>query len=391
MESALDGRWLPEAIERRMPLDPVRSQIGCRGGRPQVGGIESGEVRGRAETAPSRSRFRGPGLAFALVLLAVFAAAARAQEPGGPDGEFVSDPDDARPGGEARGLLGAAGAAEARGNWAAAEQLYRRVLELAPGTPEAERAREGLANLPGPSRRFFGRAASVLLSGPALFLGGVVGFFWLGPWLYHRADAWRRTRSFHRSRRLDFANPMDAGARFQLAEAYYRSGRARKAEPLIHEAIRIAAENPVAPSVPTSYRRLLGLVCLARGRHEEALGAFDAILAAPRDLTAPEVLLGRGKALQGLGRLGEAREAYAKALEANTSLLEAYWRLAVVERRLGDEAASGRTRAAFWSTIEQLSGRSRFSPGLWKWRFRLFGVLVPRGYGGGSSADARSV
>ncbi|MBI5366447.1 MAG: hypothetical protein HZA54_05390, partial [Planctomycetes bacterium] len=62
-----------------------------------------------------------------------------------------------------------------------AERDYRRVIELAPDSPEAARARAALAELASGWRRALARVLRVLGSPPVLLLLAIGGFFTLGP------------------------------------------------------------------------------------------------------------------------------------------------------------------------------------------------------------------
>ncbi|MBI5366446.1 MAG: tetratricopeptide repeat protein [Planctomycetes bacterium] len=192
-------------------------------------------------------------------------------------------------------------------------------------------------------------------------------------------DAWRAAGSFRRARALELANPQDAGARFQLALTYAQAGRWRKAAPLARAAVRITRENPIAPAVPAAYLRLLGQVCLVERRPAEALAAFDEAAGSANDLGLPDALFGRAQALEALGRVAEAEAGYRAALGANSSLLPAYWRLAVLARRRGDAVAAEAVRAEFTNTVAHLARRSRAAPAVWVWRFRFMALLAPLG------------
>jgi TolA-binding protein len=82
----------------------------------------------------------------------------------------------------------------------------------------------------------------------------------------------------------------------------------------------------------------LGNVALERGAFEAALAAFDAYLAAGAAELGEEALLGKARALAGLGRAADERAAW-RALEAQYPMSEYRWRARTRLRELEGEGA----------------------------------------------------
>jgi tetratricopeptide (TPR) repeat protein len=130
--------------------------------------------------------------------------------------------------------------------------------------------------------------------------------------------------------------------------------------------VELARSEPVMFSLVVTTRMVLNL---AKEEYEEALAAADEALELAHDgklsLTIPELLLLKGKALRGLGRLGEAagvlEEAagLARAYNSRRMLVPILAQLMDVERQRGNDAAAeaaqeeGRTAVAF--TTEHIS------------------------------------
>jgi Flp pilus assembly protein TadD len=122
-------------------------------------------------------------------------------------------------------------------------------------------------------------------------------------------------------------DPAYARPHMNLAAALGGAGRLAEAEPAARRAVELAPEDPAV-------RATLGNVLLRASRPAEALPEFQAAAARkPRDVDA---WLGTGLALEALGRRGEARAAFERAL--GLARARAPWRAAEVEghlRRLG--------------------------------------------------------
>lgn len=152
-------------------------------------------------------------------------------------------------------------------------------------------------------------------------------------WLNRRA----KLRRFVRARVAELANPIDAGARFQLGSMLLKQRRYRRALPYLQEAHRIQQEQDcLDPRVLDA----LGAVLLATGKRDESIALFQESLELDKSGNQGEVFLHLGRAYQEKKEHKIAEEWLEKACEANRSLAEPVYRMAVhlnnTER--GDEA-----------------------------------------------------
>src|SRR5687767_13232051 len=109
---------------------------------------------------------------------------------------------------------------------------------------------------------------------------------------------WQAKRRFIRSQGVKLENPQNADARFQLANLHAEGGSWARALQYAKEAVRVAEENPLYEGqVPYHFLRLLGDALLRRGRHSEAIAAYERALGAKSDFGHGEARFGMGKAL----------------------------------------------------------------------------------------------
>jgi TolA-binding protein len=113
--------------------------------------------------------------------------------------------------------------------------------------------------------------------------------------------------------------PLLAQARFWKAETAFQAGDAEAAEPVF---AALLAAAPSVPNDPNDWRptaRLRHAECLVSlGRWADALGETDSLVRdVPGFPARHELDYTRGRALQGLARFDEAREAYQAAIAAN--------------------------------------------------------------------------
>jgi len=127
------------------------------------------------------------------------------------------------------------------------------------------------------------------------------------------------------------------------AAPFYQTGKQTAADIQSHREEAIVAYTAAARQEAVRGEALLrlGHVNLDLGKTDEALKALDGVEAATKD--PDEIYLGRlfrGQALERLGRLDDAREAYARALEVRPDAQTASISLAALDFRRGDRAAA---------------------------------------------------
>ncbi len=132
-------------------------------------------------------------------------------------------------------------------------------------------------------------------------------------------------------------HPQSAEASFNLGTILARLSRWEEAADCCRKAIKLA------PNRPEPYGQLADIY-LHQNRTEDALDCLRRGLAV--DSRHPDLQYNLGFALSTKGDLSAAKEAYAKALDANPDHAAALSALLYVKRQLAD-----------WSGIEQLSGR----------------------------------
>jgi len=209
------------------------------------------------------------------------------------------------------------------GKTAEADAVFGRLLKEFPDGPRAAEARFNLAESAFAARDF-DRAIELL--GPVVAAGGSAdvkpalvqsGLYRLGRAQAGKRD-WPAASATFARLVADYPDgPSRREGRFWKAEVAFKGGDAKAAEA---DFATLAAEAP-AESDPK------GLVATARGRRVQCLVQLarwaDALAAAeafkadlPADPLAPEVDYCRGRALQGMARFDEAREAFDRAIEA---------------------------------------------------------------------------
>ncbi|TNE48099.1 MAG: tetratricopeptide repeat protein [Deltaproteobacteria bacterium] len=156
---------------------------------------------------------------------------------------------------------------------------------------------------------------------------------YISVWLAQR----RKLKNFTRARMAELANPIDAGARFQLGSMLLKQRRYRRALPYLQEAHNIQREQKcLDPRVLDA----LGNVKLALGKRDEAIELLKESLTLDKTGNQGEVFLQLGRAYQEKKEHKTAEEWLEKACEANRSLAEPVYRMALhlnkTER--GDEA-----------------------------------------------------
>jgi predicted Zn-dependent protease len=150
-------------------------------------------------------------------------------------------------------------------------------------------------------------------------------------------------------RRYVAADPEDFEALRAMANAELAVGQRAEARRHLEACVR------GRPDDPRSWRDYLSML---QATGEQA--AFEAALALvpPSGETEPEIWMFRGQARERQGDLSGAAADYRKGLELNPNLLNAHYRLAMIEARLGhrEQAASHRKR---WDTLREARVRLR--------------------------------
>jgi TolA-binding protein len=204
-----------------------------------------------------------------------------------------------------------------------AEAAFNRLLKEFPDSPRTADARVALAERDQAAGRLdeaMRRIEPLLASGakvdPTLLQSSL---YRLGLIHAERRD-WPAARLAFDRLVNDFPDgPLLAQARFWKAEAAFQAGDAEAAEPIFASLLAAA---PSAPADPGDWRptaRLRHAECLvALGRWSDALAETDALVRdVPGFPARHELDYTRGRALQGLARFDEAREAYQNAIAAN--------------------------------------------------------------------------
>ena len=138
------------------------------------------------------------------------------------------------------------------------------------------------------------------------------------------------------------------------------------------QAVRLAAESPLYEGVPYRFLRLYGDILRRRGRHDEAIRAYETAMDRPSDLGHEETCFGMGRAHQKQARPDEALRWFRRAREENGSRLETYFRIAQCCAVLGDDDGVREAESEFDRTLDDLPRDSRRSSTRWRLAFRLF-------------------
>ncbi|HJZ88970.1 MAG TPA: tetratricopeptide repeat protein [Polyangia bacterium] len=159
-------------------------------------------------------------------------------------------------------------------------------------------------------------------------------------------------------------NADNATARRDLALIYLEKRRPQRAVPLLEEALRRDPDS-------AELHYLLGLAQLRAKHYQAALEPLVAAVARNEKLRYGDPYLHAGDALERLGRLDEAEDAYERFLKINPSSLEGWCKLAAV--RAAKRDAPGRKQALHEavSTYQHLPGFHRRKQWLWYLRARV--------------------
>ena len=188
-----------------------------------------------------------------------------------------------------------------------------------------------------------------------------------------RFRLWQAKRRFIESQGAKLQNPQNADARFQLATIHAEGRSWRRAAEYAADAVRVAGENPLYEGrVPYHFLRLLGETLYRRGRHGEAIDAFQRALEAKSEL-------GHGDAIFGLGLAHLRRKEFALALSRlkeavreNGSNLEGYFRWAQAASALGQPDEAAEARRQFREVARSLPRFAKQRRFRWRLAFFLF-------------------
>lgn len=312
--------------------------------------------RGSPQPSPGRARRAGNaganrlrrGLAASFCLL--FSAALAV-----PVGAALGEP-------EVGSLLAEAAALLERGEAAAAEEAYRRLVVSHPGLVEAhdglaraltaqERPREAAVVLFRLGEGLlqsgdYPAAADYLERAVALTPESAAAHGLLGRALLLDQAFEKGARHLERAVEL---GDRSLATRLYLASARWENGRVREAEELLRS---LAVESGAfAP------RHQLGRLLLWQGRYEEAVEILAALAAGQR--RGVDVELDLAQALEGAGRIDEAIAAYRRVVALEPERSPARYRLALLLHRSGQRLAGDREMAAFQRLYRQEQERVR--------------------------------
>lgn len=187
----------------------------------------------------------------------------------------------------------------------------------------------------------------------------------------NRFQLWRAKSRFIESQGAKLHNPQNADARFQLANIYAEGRSWRRALEYAAEAVKVAQENPLFEGkIPYHFLRLLGEASYRRGRLGEAVDAYRRALDAPSDLGHADARFGLGRALLKKGEVEAAADVLRQALKENGSNLEAYFRLAQAKPEEVDDI-----RREFRAVAASLPRFARQGRLRWRLAFLLFPIM----------------
>lgn len=277
--------------------------------------------------------------------------------------------------------LAEAAAALERGESAAAEEAYRRLVGSHPGLVEAH---DGLARALTAQGRSRKAAAVLFRLGEGLLEGGdypaAAGYLEravaLAPGaaaahgLLGRAlllDQAFEQGGGHLERAVELGD-RSLATRLYLASALWENGRTEEAEELLR---KLAAESGAfAP------RHQLGRLLLWQGRYAEAVEVLATL--APGRRRGVDVELDLAQALEGAERIDEALAAYRRVVALEPERSPARYRLALLLHRSGQRQAGDREMAAFRRLYREEQERVR-REGLARGRLQRGWELLSRG------------
>lgn len=213
-----------------------------------------------------------------------------------------------------------------QGNLSEAEELYRRSLAISPDQPQVH---HNLGNLYRSLARF---DEAIAAQQEAIRLKKNYGEAYLSLGLaLHESGNPKEAEKF--IRRALYIQPNLIIAKQSLAAVLNDLGRPREAESILVRALESGTPNSRQLA---ALEHNLGVSLQLQGRHEAALGVFDAAQS-----KVPEIPLtdySRGNSLKSLGRLEQAILAYGHAIDRNPLDFRAHYELNQLLYRIGDDA-----------------------------------------------------
>ena len=198
--------------------------------------------------------------------------------------------------------------------------------------------------------------------------------FVVGAWALRRPLQWFGgvARTFGHVRRLRAqvaTNPSNVTARRDLARVYLERSRPGAASLLLGEALQRFPDDA----------ELLHLMGVARYRAGDPEGALDPLVRAvsiDARVGFGESYRIAGDALMRLGRHEAAVDAYEHYVEANTSSMRGWCKLAMAHRKLGEESEAKRALREAHRTWPQLPGFQRRRQFGWFLMAQLLRIII---------------
>jgi len=179
-------------------------------------------------------------------------------------------------------------------------------------------------------------------------------------------------RTFGQIRRLKQQiqmNPSNVTARRDLARIYLARLRPRAALHLLDEARRRFPDD-------AELLYLTGLARLRAGRAEEALDPIVKAVAIEPRVSFGEPYLVAGDALVKLRKLEEAEDSYERYVEANTSSVEGFTKLAIVRKRRGDPDGAKQALGEALDTWTAVPGYKKRKELAWWFRAQVARIWI---------------
>lgn len=184
-------------------------------------------------------------------------------------------------------------------------------------------------------------------------------------WLSRR----QRMQRFLRARMAELANPIDAGARFQLGHMLLKQRRYKRALGYLREAHRIQTEQGCLDP------RLLDALAdtlLALGERDKAISLYKQSLSMDATGGQGDVFVQLGRAYQEKKELQTAESWLMKACEANRSLAEPVYRLALHLHHQNKKDQARQLVDEFLVDAHALPNFIRRRNRRWVWLMRIF-------------------
>lgn len=179
----------------------------------------------------------------------------------------------------------------------------------------------------------------------------------------------RKLKRFMLARMAELANPIDASARFQLGSMLLQQKKYRRALPYLQEAHKIQKEqNFLDPRLLDALADTL----LALGKQDQAIELYEKSLTLDKTGGQGEVFLQIGRAYQEKKELATAEEWLQRACEANRSLAEPVFRLALLLHKQEKVKESQGLRSDFTKDAHALPTAIRKRNAWWVFLMQVF-------------------